>query len=293
MSQVTMRRIRATYKARDSWWTVLLVDPFAARLVQLTVGYRSLTPTRLTVAAFLIGAGAAWAFFQATPGWLVAGAALYYLSFAVDCVDGKIARLRAERSVFGSWLDFALDRVRVFVCTVALFAGLYQATGDALFLYAGLGVVFLSLIGYLNGAETDRLRARMGGTAGKKPAPARSQQRAAPARGVDEVRVPATVQQVRRFLHRHRIRMNLVSAIEFEMALFVVAPLVAAVAGPFAVLVVVAVAAPLLIMFELALVARFVITARSFDRAAAAPVPGQRGPGRPEPGRPDRQENAR
>ena len=261
VTQVSMERVRGTYKARDSWWTVLLVDPVAGRLVQWTFGRQWITPMRLTVAAFVTGMAAAVAFRQATAGWLVVGALLYYASFAVDCVDGKIARLRGQRSMVGSWLDFILDRVRVFVCTIALFSGLYYATGDHLFLLAAVSVAFLSLIGYLNGAEIDRVKARMAATLGGPATDGRH--RSQPA---GEVALPGTVGKLRTFLHRHRIRMNLISAVEFEMALFVVAPLVAAATGPEAVLAVGVTVAALLIAFELALIARFLIQARSFDR---------------------------
>lgn len=256
-----MERVRGTYKARDSWWTVLLVDPVAGRLVQATVSHRWVTPTRLTVAAFAIGMLAALAFWRASPGWLLAGALLYYTSFAVDCVDGKIARLRRQRSMAGSWLDFILDRVRVFVCIVALFGGAYGETGDDMYLFGATGAVFLSLIGYLNGAETDRVKARM---AARSSATAETGARSGGSTG--EVALPTAVARLRDVLHRHRIRMNLMSAVEFEMALFVVAPVIAAAVGLGALLAVAVIAAALLIAFELALIARFWLQARAFDR---------------------------
>ena len=260
---VTLEQVRGTYKKRDSWWTVLLVDPLAGQLVRLFVGQRWITPTRLTVAAFLLGLGAAAAFLQADPAWLVAGAVLYYVGFTVDCVDGKIARLRGDGTVLGSWLDFVLDRVRVFLVVLALFGGQYLATGNDLFLFTAVAVVFLALIGYLNGAEIDQIRRRMarndaGGAADGDPGAAA---------------MPSTLARIRRALHRRRIRMNLVSGVEFEMALFVVAPLVAAAAGPAAILVVVVVAAALLVLFEAALMARFVKQARSYDRRIRAVRP--------------------
>ena len=278
VTHVSMERVRATYKARDSWWTVLLVDPVAGRLVQWAVGRQWVTPMRLTVAAFVIGMTAAVAFRQATAGWLVIGTVLYYASFAVDCVDGKIARLRRQRSMVGSWLDFIFDRVRVFVCTVALFSGLFYATGDHRLLFAAAGVVFLSLIGYLNGAEIDRVNARMAARTATPDGRAGS--------SAGEAALPSTVDQVRAFLHRHRIRMNLVSAVEFEMALFVVAPLIAAATGPLAVLAVAVIAAALLIAFELALIARFWIRARSFDRTVGeVRLPSPRARAATDPGR--------
>ena len=57
-----------TYKDRDAWWTVWLVDPLASRLVWLVAPYRWITPNRLTIAAFLFGVGAAACLLRSRPG---------------------------------------------------------------------------------------------------------------------------------------------------------------------------------------------------------------------------------
>jgi hypothetical protein len=155
----------------------------------------------------------------------------------------------------------------VIIATVALFGGQYLLTGNAAFLLLATGVAFLALFGYLNGAETDKAR-------GKMTAPATSR----PTNGsLNGYRLPQPVDQLRTFLHRRRIRLNLVSGVEFESALFVIAPVAAAVAGPVAVLWVAAVAGGLLICFELALMARFWRAARAFDRSGAGRLPSPTG----------------
>jgi phosphatidylglycerophosphate synthase len=263
VGRFTMEQVRATYKARDSWWTVLLVDPLAGRLVRLAAGRRWVTPDLLTGLAFLLGLAAAGAFLLAGPGWLVAGAALYYTGFVVDCMDGKIARLRAGGSVVGSWIDFVLDRLRGVLCTAALFTGQFLHTGAELFLFAATGVVFLGLFGYVNGAEIDKALARMDGSA---PAGVTGPGAA----------LPGMVSRIRDRLHRRRIRLNLVSGVEFDMAMFVVAPLAAAATGPVAIIVVAAVTGVLLLGFELALSGRFWLAARAYDRLDAGRVPQPR-----------------
>jgi phosphatidylglycerophosphate synthase len=266
--RVSRAQVRATYKQRDAWWTVLLVDPVVGRLLRVLAGISWITPTRLTIAAFLLGLGAAGCFLGATAGWLVVGALLYHASFVTDCMDGKLARLRGTGSIVGSWLDFLLDRVRVIICTVALFGGQFLHTGNAAYLLVATGVAFLALFIYLNGAETDKAKARMA-----EPA---TGSRAGPA-SVNGYPMPPVVGQLGGFLHRHRIRLNLVSGVEFEMAVFVVAPLFGAAFGPRAIMWVTGVAAALLIAFELALIARFWLTARSYDqRMAQRPVPAPR-----------------
>lgn len=258
VSGVTMDEVRATYKARDSWWTVLLVDPIAGRLVQVAARYSWLTPNLLTATGFLLGLAAAGAFLAGSPAWLIAGGLGYYAGFVVDCMDGKIARLRGNGSIFGGWLDFFLDRVRVILCVVALFAGQWRHTGDDLFLFLATAVVFLALFGYVNGSETDKAFARLAATGAPVPAPD------------DKVLLHAAsgpavelASRVREVLHRHRIRMNLMSGIEFEMAILVVAPLLAGLVGAYALVWVTLVAAVLLVGFELALIARFWLATRA------------------------------
>ena len=103
MSQTfTLDDVQGTLKRRDAWWTVLLVDPLASRLVVVTANRTSLTPNQLTFiglgfglcAAALFWVGAAWA--------LILGAVLFHISFVVDCMDGKIARLKGNGSVICS-----------------------------------------------------------------------------------------------------------------------------------------------------------------------------------------------
>jgi phosphatidylglycerophosphate synthase len=264
--QVSLAQVRATYKQRDAWWTVLLVDPLASRLVRIAAPTGWITPTRLTLTAFLLGIAAGAAFLVGSAGWLIAGAALYHAGFVIDCMDGKLARLRGAESVFGSWLDFLLDRVRVFLCIVALFGGQFRQTGNALFLLVATGAVFLALFGYLNGAETDKASARIRElTGGGRPA------------GASFWAASEPVERLRSALHRRRIRVNLVSGVEFEMGMLVVAPLAAALWQPEAAIWVVLVFGALLTGFELALMARFGFTARSFDRRRqAVSVPTQR-----------------
>lgn len=268
MDRVPMAQVRATYKVRDSWWTVLLVDPLVGRLVRAAAGRAWATPDRLTAAAFLLGLGAAAAFLAGSPGWLVTGAVLYHAGFVVDCMDGKIARLTGAGSAFGAWLDFFLDRLRVVVGLVAVCTGQYLRTGDVVFLFVAIGVVFLALFGYVNGAETDKARAQLdGGGGGGGPAgpddAALLGSAAGPAAGL--------VGRARAALHRRRIRMNLVSGIELEMAVLVVAPVLAALTGPYAVIWVTVVTAALLVMFELALILRFWLATRTATPSGGEP----------------------
>jgi phosphatidylglycerophosphate synthase len=272
----TLDEIRArTCKDRDAWWTVWLVDPLAVRLVRLVAPWRSWTPNRITGAAFVTGLAAAGAFAQRSAWWLVAGAVLFHLSFVLDCIDGKIARLNGTGSVFGMWLDFVFDRIKVLICAIALFGGQFATTGEFAYLWTAGGVVFLDLFRYVNSSQLAKVRSTM-------------REQLATARGAevafaedvalehpvgravaDETLVDvygdfrtrfALFVRLRNALVRQRVRAHLVSGIEFEMAVFIVGPLTGFVIG------VSLIAGVLLLGFELLLIYKLLTATRSYAR---------------------------
>jgi hypothetical protein len=235
-----------TYKRRDAWWTVLLVDPVASRLVWLVAPYRWITPNLLTVFATILGVGAAACFWQQDHvPWLIWGAVLFHLSFVVDCMDGKIARLNGTGSMFGAWFDFVFDRIRVILCAFALFGGQYNRTGEQIYLWLAVGVVSSDLFRYLNSNQMGRIktamRSKLAEVRGEAARPADAEDvsgEAADDSGAPTPTSPmpddpqqATYVRARNWLLRRRIRMHLVSGIEFEMFVFIIGPLVGWITG--------------------------------------------------------------
>ncbi|GAA3763721.1 phosphatidylglycerophosphate synthase [Spinactinospora alkalitolerans] len=162
MTSFTLADVRErTYKKRDAWWTVFLVDPLAARLVVWTANRTAITPNQITFGAGVLGLGSAVCFALATWPWLVAGAVLFHLSFVLDCMDGKIARLKHNGSVFGAWVDFVFDRIRFFGCMLALLIGQWARTGEAVYLILAPVVTFVDLLRYLNGSQVAKTRQSM------------------------------------------------------------------------------------------------------------------------------------
>ncbi|MFC4562135.1 CDP-alcohol phosphatidyltransferase family protein [Nocardiopsis mangrovi] len=162
MTSFTLADVRErTYKSRDAWWTVFLVDPLAARLVVWTANRTEITPNQITFGAGVLGLGSAVCFALGDWYWLVAGALLFHLSFVLDCMDGKIARLKNNGSVFGAWVDFIFDRIRFFGCMMALLIGQWAATGEVVYLMLMPVVTFLDLLRYLNGSQVAKTRQSM------------------------------------------------------------------------------------------------------------------------------------
>jgi hypothetical protein len=251
---ISLSEIRErTYKRRDAWWTVLLVDPLAVRLVRIVAPHRRITPNRLTLAAGLLGLAAAACFAGQTRWWLVAGALLFHTSFVVDCMDGKVARLNGTGTMFGQWLDFALDRIKAAVCALALFGGQYLYTGRLVYVWLLGAVTFLDLFRYVNGGQIARSKAAMRqgideltsagrpdtasdpgtashpGTASDPGTAGHPGTASDPNPPSDPGDGPKTSASLKRraggFLREHRIRTHLFSGIEYEMTIFILAPL--------------------------------------------------------------------
>jgi phosphatidylglycerophosphate synthase len=309
MADFTLDDVRQrTYKARDAWWTVLLVDPLAARLVKFTANRTRITPNQLTVGALILGLAAGACFAVATWPWLVAGALLYHLSFTLDCMDGKIARLKGTGSLFGAWLDYIFDRVRVLACAIALMGGQYAATGDTAYIWTALAVVFLDMLRYMDALEIYKVRSQMRGKvkAAQHEAQATLDEAArvngevADSAMADRLRSAEDALEtsdddieqqnrvvddnpnlalqrefnrrfpwyarVRNALLRGRIRPHLVSGIEFQMGVFIVAPIAAAIVSG-AVIPVVAVAGAGMLAFELVVIHKFWLSTRDYSRS--------------------------
>ena len=286
--RATLAEIRErTYKRRDAWWTVWLVDPLAARLVWLVAPWRWATPNMLTFGAFLVGTASALCFWQGDYRWLVAGAVLYHLSFVLDCMDGKVARLNGTGSLFGTWLDYVFDRLRVLACAIGLFGGQYLRTGDVVYPLLATLVIFLDMFRYLNALQMARVKLQMKDrllaateASGSEQVYVEESDEATPTgpepvstvdvHGDFRSRFGAFV-SLRNFLLRQRIRAHLFSGIEFMMFVFIVGPLIGRIT------LTTVVSSVLLLAFEALLVFKLYLTTRTFYRRlstleAAAPV---------------------
>lgn len=104
-------------KPVDSWWTVLFVDPIATRVVPRLARLSSVTPSRITLLAHGLGVVSAVLF---AGDHLVAGAIVFEIRFLGDCLDGKLARVTRQPTLFGRDLDAWGDRIIVMVNFAAL-----------------------------------------------------------------------------------------------------------------------------------------------------------------------------
>lgn len=134
---------RASKKKKDiNWFTQHVARPPAAVLVYL---FKStpITPNQVTFLATLVAAGAG-AIFVGWMGWvgLVVAAAVFELSFILDCVDGMLARLRKIASPLGHLLDFLMDELKAMLIYGCVAVRLWRESGDERLLIVGLAGLF-------------------------------------------------------------------------------------------------------------------------------------------------------
>ncbi|MFC4075602.1 CDP-alcohol phosphatidyltransferase family protein [Salinithrix halophila] len=313
--------VKEAYKKKDAWWTVLLVDPVASRLIVPTANYTNITPNQLSIFSFILGMTAVYCFFLGNYTALVVGALLYHISFIIDCMDGKIARLKGTGSTFGMLLDISLDHIRVILCGAALTYSQYRIHDDVTYLY----LAFLFLAAYcarhINALQLYKLRREMRGKLRKarrklkktaaaagiiierpepeqkpeeeedaQPEEEESLDRVETDRGQKAEPAPATPSQeegdtpeilskkkkidlqqefkskfstylrVRDFFLNKRIRMHLFSGIEYQMFIFVLAPIFGLIKET------IIVGTILLLAFEAAILYKIWLSTKDYER---------------------------
>jgi phosphatidylglycerophosphate synthase len=269
----TLEDVRTTYKQRDSWWTVFLVDPIASRMMLPLVNHTNITPNQITVIAFVFGLLAAVCFFQGTPAFLIAGAVFFHLSFTFDCIDGKIARLKGNGTMFGMWLDYMLDRLRVALCSLTLMTGQFIMTKDPVYIYLAFIVVFLDMIRYMDALHVYKIRSKMRKEIKKtmrKIYEEESQQQPSQQQPAKQEKKVIDLNRnfkskfglylrVRNWLERYRVRPHLFSGIEYQMFIFIIGPIIGAIKE------VVIISSVLLLVFELAILYKLWLSTRDFQ----------------------------
>ena len=111
-------------KAYEPWRTILVTDPVAIPLSRLLATLRA-NPNVLTIISLISGlaTGVLFAF-----GCWIWAVVFFEFAFLLDCMDGKIARLRQITSEFGANLDVLAERPRKPVAFLGI--GIYFYLND-------------------------------------------------------------------------------------------------------------------------------------------------------------------
>lgn len=107
-----MKSDNLTYKDIESvlplktWYASIFVLPIAKILILFFTKKRILTPNQITCIAIFFRIATAVMFLK---GYFTLGAVFYYFAYVFDCVDGALARLTNQSSIFGRYLDHVSD----------------------------------------------------------------------------------------------------------------------------------------------------------------------------------------
>jgi phosphatidylglycerophosphate synthase len=129
--------------AIDTWLDTVFHRRLSRPLSRAAVA-AGMTPNQVTLASLLVGLGAVWCFWQATPARALVGLVFYAGAVVLDHADGEVARLTLSESPFGAWLDVAVDTAIHALLVVAMGMTAQQVGGDGAALaglLAAIGVV--------------------------------------------------------------------------------------------------------------------------------------------------------
>ena len=140
--------IQSSGLGNDSFMDKTITRFFSRQLTRLFLK-TPLSPNMITILSLFIGLISAVFFLQGTNKSCIIGAGLLLLSAWIDCTDGEVARLKFLESKIGGILDIICDNLVHFAVFFAIEMGLYQSTGNNIFVLLGALAVFGSLISFL------------------------------------------------------------------------------------------------------------------------------------------------
>ncbi|GAA3715774.1 hypothetical protein GCM10022224_096760 [Nonomuraea antimicrobica] len=120
-------RLDTSVKADDGFFTTFCVSTWTRHLIKPAVQLK-LTPNTVTGVSLALALLAAVWFSAGTQGGRLTGAVLLYLSFALDCLDGQLARYTRTFSPLGAWADGISDRLKEYAVFIGLAIG-FGGTG--------------------------------------------------------------------------------------------------------------------------------------------------------------------
>jgi phosphatidylglycerophosphate synthase len=139
-------------KKRDYFFTVVFVDPIALPMAR-GLARMGTSPDAISWLSLLVAIPIGLAFGTGERWGLFLGAALWYLSFLLDCVDGKVARLTERTSERGRLLDTFGDGARRASSVLGVVAYLWKTEGENQAFFAVIFGILAFYVIELSGGE--------------------------------------------------------------------------------------------------------------------------------------------
>lgn len=140
----------------DTWWTVIITDPIAIRLLYLIINRTSISPNEISLIAISLVFISALLFSMGSYIWLLLGAFLWQISFILDCMDGKLARLKNKITKKGYLLETIHTQIECSICPLALAYGQFVRTEDFTYITLLLLALFIFNAYFLLSITTEK-----------------------------------------------------------------------------------------------------------------------------------------
>jgi phosphatidylglycerophosphate synthase len=125
----------AAATAKTDGFMARLFDRRLSRHVSRRIARTPMTPNTITLFNVALGLVGAYLFSRGGYGAQVAGSIIFLLCVILDGVDGEVARLKLQETVFGRYLDIITDNIVHVALFVGLGLGVARQTGDERYLY--------------------------------------------------------------------------------------------------------------------------------------------------------------
>jgi len=136
------RKNQKFLKKAEFWSTIFLFDPLAIPLTKI-IAKTKITPNQISISTIFSSILAAVFFLSSQRYMQILGAVTFYLTFVLDCVDGKLARLTNTQSEFGAKLDYLCDHFsKLFILLALIYSQFYLWAGGKAFIF-GMGLLFI------------------------------------------------------------------------------------------------------------------------------------------------------
>lgn len=151
-------RLRRAVKSDDGLFTTYFVSPWTRYLARWCARH-GWSPNLVTTISLLVALAGAGAAMTGTRAGYIGTAVALYLSFALDCTDGQLARYALRFSRIGSWLDATFDRAKEYAVYAGLAYGAARHGGDhGVWLLAAAAMVLQTLRHHIDFAYHESLR---------------------------------------------------------------------------------------------------------------------------------------
>lgn len=140
----TIKEIKEkTLKPLNGIVQVLITDRISPYFVWFLANYTKITPNQISWLGILFIFITGYIFYQ---GNFVLGGIFFFVTFFMDTIDGKLARIKNMGTKVGLLIEGTSDKLRVFVPLLGLSLGYYKLTNDYTIFPIALTALFANLL---------------------------------------------------------------------------------------------------------------------------------------------------